>query len=121
MEVKSTSTAILISPVKDHSLVISSNLAKQKKSRIYLCREKLPMLLPHPSWSVASRHSTLCFNAWLETSPTVFLCVSASEELISTELQKIDNGVKKNSNCQDEQDPCSTLYTSSFCCTSGMH
>jgi hypothetical protein len=42
--------------------------------------------LPHPALSVASRHSTMNFDKWLRTSPTVSNCFSAREELISTEL-----------------------------------
>lgn len=43
-------------------------------------------IIPHPLLSAASRHSTLNLDEWLSTSPTVWICFAASEELISTEL-----------------------------------
>lgn len=73
-----------------------------RKRKIYIqsCQGRLPYtiagnILPHPGLLVASRCSTVNFDRWLCTSPTVFNCFSAREELISTELASEDKGKVK--------------------------
>jgi hypothetical protein len=64
------------------------------------CKDRLPYTamgnsLPHPGLLIASRCSTVNFDKWLCTSPTVSNCFSAREELISTELANEDKGKVK--------------------------
>lgn len=73
-----------------------------RKRKIYIqsCQGRLPYtiagnILPHPSLLVASRCSTVNFDKWLCTSPTVSNCFAAREELISTELASEDKGKVK--------------------------
>jgi len=71
----------------------------EKETYIKSCKGRLPYTvgnsLPHPGLLIASRCSTVNFDKWLCTSPTVSNCFSAREELISTELANEDKGKVK--------------------------